>query len=89
MAETGNLYPKMNADRSCGWRCEADFIEVSGFLLTELHPSKIAVSDSAIKFDYTVGDENKTRSYALERDSSGRITAFSHPDGSRTEVAGA
>ena len=89
MAETGNLYPKMNADRSCGWRCEADFIEISGFLLTELHPKKITVSDSAINFDYSVGDKSKTRSFALERDSSGRITAFSHPDGTRTEVAGA
>lgn len=89
MAETGNLYPKMNADGSCGWRCESDFIEVSGFLLTELHPKKITVSDGAINFDYTVGGNTKTRSFALERDSSGRITAFSHPDGARTEVVGA
>lgn len=84
-----DLYPKMNDDGSCGWRVEADFMVISGFLLTELHPKKITVSDSAINFDYTVGDKSKTRSYALERDSSGRITAFSHPDGTRTEVAGA
>lgn len=89
MADTGDFFPKKNDDGSCGWRVEADFLEVSGFLLTELHPDKITVSDGAINFDYTVGDEVKSRSYALERDSNGRITAFVHPDGSRTEVVGA
>lgn len=89
MADTGDIFPKMNTDGSCGWRVDADFLEVSGFLLTELHPGKITVSDVAINFDYTVGDEVKTRSYALERDSSGRITAFTHPDGYKTEVVGA
>lgn len=89
MADTGDFFPKKNDDGSCGWRVEADFLEVSGFLLTELHPDKITVSEGAINFDYTVGDEVKSRSYALERDSNGRITAFVHPDGSRTEVAGA
>lgn len=86
---TADFFPKTNSDGSCGWRVEADFLEVSGFLLTELHPDKITVSDGAINFDYTVGDEVKSRSYALERDSNGRITAFVHPDGSRTEVVGA
>lgn len=89
MADTGDFFPKKNDDGSCGWRCESDFLEVSGFLITEKHPDKITVSDGAINFDYTVGDESKTRSYALERDSSGKITAFVHPDGTRTEVAGA
>lgn len=86
MAETGDIYPKKNDDGSTGWRCEADFLEVSGFLITEKHPSKISVSDNSIDFSYTVGDDTVTRSYALERDSSGRITAFVHPDGARTEV---
>lgn len=85
MAETGDLYPKKNADGYCGWRCEADFLEVSGFLLTERHPSSITVSDGAIDFSYTVGGKNVTRSYALER-SDGKITAFTNPDGTRTEV---
>lgn len=89
MADTGNFFPKKNDDGSCGWRCESDFLEVSGFLLTELHPDKITVSDGAIDFSYTVNDEDKTRSFSLERDSSGRITAFVHPDGKRTEVVGA
>ena len=89
MADTGDFFPKKYDDGSCGWRCESDFLEVSGFLITEKHPDKITVSDGAINFDYTVGDEVKSRSYALERDSNGRITAFVHPDGTRTEVAGA
>ena len=89
MADTGDFFPKKNDDGSCGWRVEADFLEVSGFLMTELHPDNITVSDGAINFVYTVGDEVKSRSYALERDSNGRISAFVHPDGSRTEVVGA
>ena len=46
-----------------------------------LHPSSITTSDSSI--DFTYGDV--TRSYALER-SDGKITAFTNPDGTRTEV---
>lgn len=52
-----------------------------GALICGLHPSKISVSDGAI--DFTYGDV--TRSYALER-SGGKITAFTNPDGTRTEV---
>lgn len=85
MAETGNLYPKMNADGYCGWRCESDFLEVSGFLLTERHPSTITISDSSIDFFYTVDGKNIVRSFPLER-SDGKITAFTNPDGTRTEV---
>ncbi len=83
---TADFFPKSNSDGFTGWRCEADFLEVSGFLLTELHPSSIAISDGAIDFAYTVEDDTVTRSYALERDTAGRITAFVHPDGARTEV---
>ena len=87
MAETGSFGPINEPDsKMSGWRCEADFLEVSGFLITERHPNKISVSDGAIDFDYKVDDDTITRSYALERDSSGRITAFVHPDGARTEV---
>ena len=56
-----------------------------GALVCGLHPSSIAISDGAIDFTYTVGDKEKTRSYALER-SDGKITAFTNPDGTRTEV---
>lgn len=50
-------------------------------LLSGLHPSKISVSDGEIDFTYG----NATRSFALER-SDGKITAFTNPDGTRTEV---
>ena len=54
-----------------------------GVLLSGLHPSKIAVSDGAIDFVYN----GVTRSFSLER-SGGKITAFTNPDGTRTEVIG-
>ena len=56
-----------------------------GALICGLHPSKISVSDGAIDFTYTVGENAVTRSYALER-SNGKIVAFTNPDGTRTEV---
>ena len=56
-----------------------------GAICCGLHPSKISVSDSAIDFAYTVEDKEVKRSYALER-SDGKITAFTNPDGTRTEV---
>lgn len=56
-----------------------------GALICGLHPSKISVSDGAIDFTYTVGENEVTRSFALER-SGGKITAFTNPDGTRTEV---
>ncbi len=52
-----------------------------GAICCGLHPSTIAISDGAIDFAYG----NVTRSYALER-SDGKITAFTNPDGTRTEV---
>ena len=56
-----------------------------GAICCGLHPSKISVSDGAIDFTYTVEDKEVKRSYALER-SDGKITAFTNPDGTRTEV---
>lgn len=56
-----------------------------GTICCGLHPSSITVSDGSIDFSYTVGGKNVTRSYALER-SDGKITAFTNPDGTRTEV---
>lgn len=57
-----------------------------GAICCGLHPSKISVSDGAIDFAYTVGDNQVTRSYSLETDANGEITAFTNPDGIRTEV---
>ena len=56
-----------------------------GAICCGLHPSKISVSDGAIDFTYTVENNEVKRSYALER-SDGKITAFTNPDGTRTEV---
>ena len=66
-------------------RIACGFWRFDGVLLSGLHPSKISVSDGAIDFTYTVGGKEAVRSYALERDGK-RITAFTNPDGTRTEV---
>ena len=66
-------------------RIACGFWRFDGVLLSGLHPSKISVSDGAIDFTYTVGENEVTRSFALER-SDGKITAFTNPDGTRTEV---
>ena len=52
-----------------------------GALVCGLHPSKISVSDGGIDFMYGAA----VRSFSLER-SGGKITAFTNPDGTRTEV---
>ena len=56
-----------------------------GAICCGLHPSSIAISDGALDLSYTVGANTVVRSYALER-SDGKITAFTNPDGTRTEV---
>ena len=66
-------------------RIACGFWGFDGVLLSGLHPSKINVSDGAIDFTYLVEDKEVKRSYALER-SDGKITAFTNPDGTRTEV---
>ena len=52
-----------------------------GALISELHPSRITVSDGGIDFVYG----SAVRSFSLER-SGGKIVAFTNPDGTRTEV---
>lgn len=66
-------------------RIACGFWGFDGVLLSGLHPSKISVSDGAIDFTYLVEDKEVKRSYALER-SDGKITVFTNPDGTRTEV---
>ena len=56
-----------------------------GALVCGLHPTKINVSDGAIGFTYKDEDKEITRSFTLER-TDGKITAFTNPDGTRTEV---
>lgn len=79
------FYPEKKETGSCGWRAEGDFLEVSGFLLTDLHPVKITVSDTALSFEYAVGEATVTRSYGLAK-SGGKISSVTFPDGHVMEV---
>ena len=63
-------------------RIACGFWRFDGVLLSGLHPSKISVSDGEIGFTYG----NAARSFTLERSSDKKITAFTNPDGTRTEV---
>ena len=66
-------------------RIACGFWRFDGVLLSGLHPSKITVTTGAIDFSYTVGNKEFVRSFPLER-TDGKITAFTNPDGTRTEV---
>lgn len=82
---TVDLYPVRKEDGKCGWRAEGDFFEASGFLLSELHPEKVAVSDTALSFEYSVGEATTTKSYGLVK-SGGKISSVTFPDGHVMEV---
>ena len=79
------FYPEKKKTGSCGWLVKGDFLEVSGFLLTDLHPAKITASDTALTFEYTVGEATVTRSYGLAK-SGGMISSVTFPDGHVMEV---
>ena len=66
-------------------RIACGFWGFDGVLLSGLHPAKITVTSGALDFTYTANNKEVKRSYALER-SDGKITAFTNPDGTRTEV---
>lgn len=85
MAVYGSFYPKQKSGNFCGWRCEGDFLEVSGFLDTELHPSEVGISDSRIRFDYSIDDEAVSREYGISK-SGGKISSVTFPDGFVMEV---
>ena len=85
MSVRGTFYPYQKETGSCGWRAEGDFLEVSGFLLTDLHPVKITASDTALSFEYTVGETTVTRSYGFTK-SGGKISSVTFPDGHVMEV---
>lgn len=59
----------------------------SGGIHCDLAAKKIIASKNAIKFIYDVDGEEVTRQFNLECGSSGNITAFTNPEGVRTEVA--
>ena len=56
-----------------------------GVRLSANHPTQITISAGALEFTYAVGKNEAVRSFALER-ADGKITAFTNPDGARTEV---
>ena len=66
-------------------RIACGFWGFDGVLLSGLHPAKITVTSGALNFTYTVNNKEFVRSFPLER-SDGKITAFTNPDGTRTEV---
>ena len=66
-------------------RLDFGFWQFDGVLLSGLHPSKITVTDTSITFDYTVGGQPVSRAYTLTK-SDGKITSFTNPDGTITEV---
>lgn len=70
-----------------GWSFSGDYLKMSGLIVTTTHPSSISISESSIDFTYTVGGQAVSRSYGLTRDGPKRITAFTNPDGTVTEVS--
>lgn len=66
-------------------RLDFGFWQFDGVLLSGLHPTKITATDTSITFDYTVGGQAVSRTYGLTK-SDGRITSFTNPDGTATEV---
>ncbi len=83
----GEIVP-LNSGDVRGMELSGDYLKMSGLVVTAVHPDSIDISDNAIAFTYTVGGGQVTRSYTLEKNSGGRITAFTAPDGTRTEVTG-
>lgn len=81
----GEIVP-LNSGDVRGMELSGDYLKMSGLVVTAVHPESIHISDSAVDFTYTVGDNQVTRSYSLETDANGEITAFTNPDGIRTEV---
>ena len=66
-------------------RIACGFWGFDGVLLSSLHPTKITVTTGAIDFTHAVKNKEFVRSFPLER-TDGKITAFTNPDGTRTEV---
>lgn len=82
----GSIAPLTDDDNNIyGLELSGDYLKMSGLVFTTKHPSQISIAESSMDFAYTIGDNGVTRSYALER-SDGKITAFTNPDGARTEV---
>ena len=68
-----------------GWHISGEWLKLTGLVVTDTHPTSITVTDTSITFDYTVGGKPVSRAYALTK-ADGKITSFTNPDGSVTEV---
>lgn len=68
-----------------GWHISGEYLKLTGLVVTDTHPASIAITDTSITFDYTVGGQAVSRAYALTK-ADGRITLFTNPDGTATEV---
>ena len=63
----------------------AGLFKFDGAIFSGKHPVKITAAEGAMSFTFVDGDKEFVRTFALER-SDGKITAFTNPDGTRTEV---
>lgn len=81
----GEIAPLCSGDMR-GMELSGDFLKMSGLVMTSVHHDNICISDGEIAFTYTVGGKQVVRSFTLERDAVGNVTAFIGPDGVRTEV---
>ena len=71
------------AFRQTEWR---GFFASDCVMVSNLHPSKITVSAGALDFAYTVGGKEVVRTFGLTKSADGKITSFTNPDGTITEV---
>ena len=74
-----------SANNMFGWHISGEWLKLTGLVVTDTHPTLITVTDTVIKFDYTVGGQKVSRAYALTK-ADGKITSFTNPDGTATEV---
>lgn len=82
----GEITPVVDNDGGkYGIKISGGCIVWDGLVITTVHPTAIAITDSAIDFSYTVGETAVIRSYAITK-TDGKITSFTNPDGTITEV---
>lgn len=86
MDKIGSIEPFIDKKNNrYGLEFSGDYLKMSGLVISSKHPSRISISDSSIDFLHSISGKDVTLTYSLER-SDGKITAFTNPDGTRTEV---
>ena len=84
-AKLGEISPLNTSDMQ-GWSFSGDFLRMNGLVVAAVHPSQITISESGVRFDYSIGGRSVSRTYTFTR-SDGRITSVTAPDGISAEVA--